>query len=103
MITEMTHDTGMLSYYNLKAVRLIHVITCSDNNIKFLQGLKIAAHKYHNFVHKYHYGMLQQRFYLNTQCAHYNYNDVCKIKDHRSCCMNSGIYCKDYCKEGEYK
>lgn len=101
MITELTHDTHMLRYYNLNVVRLIHVIVNSDNT-RFREGLKIAAHKYHNFVHKYHYGMLQQYGFLNTLCTHYKFEDVCTIKN-RSCSMNKGIYCKDYCKEGEFK
>ena len=103
MITELTHDTNILRNYNLNVVRLIHVITCNNDSFtEFQQGLKIAAHKYHNFVHKYHYGMLQQLYYLNTQCAHYDYNDRCSMKN-KSCCMNNGVYCKDYCKVGEFK
>lgn len=103
MITELTHDTNILRNHKLNVIRLIHTIEDSDNNTRFRQGLKIAAHKYHNFVHKYHYGMMQQYYYLNTCCIHHDYNNVCKIKDHKSCCMNNGVYCKDYCKVGDYK
>lgn len=105
MLTELTHDTNMLRDYNINVVRLIHVITCSDSNKKFLQGLKIAAYKYRNFVQKYHYGMLQQFYYLNTQCTYYEYGNKCQNPNtkYKRCCMNSGIYCKDYCKVGEFK
>ena len=102
MITELTHDTNMLRSHKLNTIRLLHVIENSDNDTRFRHGLKIAAHKYHNFVHNYEYGMIQQYYYLNTTCIHYNWNEVCKIK-HKSCCMNKGVYCKDYCKVGEYK
>ena len=102
MITELTHDTNMLRKHNINVIRLLHVIENSDNDKRFRQGLKIAAHKYHNFVHNYHYGMIQQYYYLNTCCTHYNWNGCCNTKN-KSCCMNNGIYCKDYCKVGEYK
>lgn len=102
MITELTHDTNMLRDHNLNTIRLLHVIENSDNDIRFRHGLKIAAHKYHNFVHNYHYGMIQQYCYLNTTCIHYNWNGSCNIKN-KSCCMNNGVYCKDYCKVGDYK
>lgn len=102
MIIELTHDTNMLRVHNLNTIRLLHVIENSDNDARFRQGLMIAAHKYHNFVHNYHYGMMQQYYYLNTCCIHHKWDDTCYFK-HKSCCMNNGIYCKDYCKVGDYK
>lgn len=62
MITELTHDTNLLRNHNLNVVRLMHIIVNSDNDTRFKEGLKIAAHKYHKFVHDYHYGMLQQLY-----------------------------------------
>ena len=105
MITELLHDTTLLFNYNLTSVKLLHVIVNSDNDHRFIKGLNIAANKYYKFVHNYEYGATQQFYYLNTYCKNSQWTDggaYC-LKYKKSCCMNNGIYCKDYTKGRETK
>ena len=105
MITELLHDTTLLFYYNLTSVKLLHVIVNSDNDRRFIKGLNIAANKYYRFVHNFEYAAMQQFYYLNTYCKNSQWTDggaYC-LKYKKSCCMDNGIYCKDYTKGRELK
>lgn len=98
------HDTSLLEHNNLKAVRLLHVVTDSNDD-KFITGLNYAAQKYYNFVHSFEYGAMQQFYYLNTRCTHNNWTcagDRCSLNN-KDCCMNNGFYCKMYTKGRETK
>jgi len=105
MLTELMHDTNLLRSENLNTIRLLHTITDSDNDKRFIQGLHIAAQKYYNFVHNYEYAAIQQFYYLNTYCAHCQWSamgNYCKAH-HMGCKMDNGYYCRYYTKGRDYK
>ena len=105
MLTELMHDTNLLRSLKLNTIRLLHTITNSDNDKRFIQGLHIAAKKYYNFIRNYESAAIQQFYYLNTRCQHCNWTphgDYC-TKYKKGCCMDNGIYCKAYTKGRDIK
>lgn len=105
MLTELLHETYLLTHYHLSSVKLIHVIENSDNDHRFIKGLNIAADKYYKFVHNYEYAAIQQFYYLNTYCKNAQWADggaYC-LKYKKGCKMDNGFYCKDYTKGREPK